>query len=190
MPKQSNKYLEVDIYLLHVQEPEANPLPEHVKKRVERWEFADNLIQKHGICRTSIALHRQKFSIDQATVYRDFDSAMQVYGSIHRNQKDYMRHVHLQKVYKALDWAEDERDIKAYIRAVAELRKNAQFEKEDQEVPDWSRLQPPQWMVGFFPELLNNPLPENWENQVQKLIQTKRKKDLSIEDAQIVNSDE
>lgn len=191
MKRLDSKYSEVDQYLAYVNDTTGEvKLSETVKRKVERWEFANNLIVQHGVCRTSINLMKEKFKIDQATVYRDFDSAMQVFGSIHRNQKEYLRHVHLQKSFALLSAAEKVGDFAAWKAALSELRRNAGFEKADPDLPDFSKIQPPRILVGFFPQLLNVPLPDDWEAQVKELVKAKRKKNLNVEDAQIVEDDD
>ncbi len=45
-------------------------------------------------------------------------------------------------------------------------------------------------MLGFFPETLNIPLPENWEQQIKQIIQIKKDKTNLIEEAEIIPESE
>lgn len=59
----------------------------------------------------------------------------------------------------------------------------------DKDSIPFEKVQPPQIMIGFFPETTKVELPEDWEDQVKKIIKPKRSIDQVVHDAQIVEED-
>jgi len=161
-----------------------------LQRKLKRMETAADLVRKYGSRTKAVAMLRrlaeytEMGAASQATAYRDVDDAITVLGTAPRESRDFYVDRLLEMSFSSHAKATEAQDW----RAVAAIEKNiAGIIKDfmgDKEAVDWSKLQPPRILVGFMPELLNVPMPENLEEQVAQLLKKKRGKHLTIEDAE------
>lgn len=149
------RYLDyVDIFL-KCQET-GEDVPAEVMECYERWLFADQLIKKHGPGRTAMSIYVSKYKkLSQATVYRDFDATMRVFGS-QKVQKDYIKNFTIEKLMRAMHVAEVSGDLAALDRLSGQLYKWSGQEKEnDLEYQELMRkIVPVVNQIGYWPEEL------------------------------------
>lgn len=176
-----------------LQDGDKKPLSAALQKRFEMLDTCRDFIQQYGSRLRVTKLLMSTFKISKAQAYRVFESTVFVFGS---SQKSSSREFYLDII---LGFIMDDRKkalLKQDYKSVAAMQKNmiTAIEKlaGDSKALPFENVQPPQVMIGFFPELTKVQLPEDWEAQVKELIKPKRKIDRVISDAEIMdeNGDE
>lgn len=173
-----------------LQDGDKKPLSAALQKRLEMLDTCRDFIQQYGSRLRVTKLLMSTFKISKAQAYRVFESTVFVFGS---SQKSSSREFYLDII---LGFIMDDRKkalLKQDYKSVAAMQKNmiTAIEKlaGDSKALPFENVQPPQVMIGFFPELTKVQLPEDWEAQVKELIKPKRKIDRVISDAEIMEED-
>ena len=126
------------------------------RKKLDRWDFADNCIRLYKTQKRVIPMIIKKFSVSKRTAIDDFHKAMQVFNSGYRLDKEYMVAQAFEEIAETRELAR----VKGNPNAMAKCDTNKinAIEKllGDKDTPDYSQVQLPEIVVGFFPEILEN----------------------------------
>ena len=187
--KKLNTHSDVDAIEAYLAGREASLSPALAKK-LKRLETARDLLAKYGSRRKVVgmlmrlAVYTDMGSSSQATAYRDVEDAFEIFKPTARSSQDFYVDRALEMAFETREKALAAQDF----RAAAACDKNiiTLIEKfmGDKEAIDWSKVQPPRILVGFMPELLNVPLPQDLDAQVRALLKAKKNKNLTIHDAE------
>ena len=161
-----------------------------LQRKLKRLETARDLLAKYGSRKKVVtmlqrlAVYTELGSQSQATAYRDVEQALDIFRPTARHAQDFYVDRALEMAFETREKALAAQDF----RAAAACDKNiiVLIEKfmGDKEAIDWSKVQPPRILVGFMPELLNVPLPQDLDAQVRALLKAKKNKNLTIHDAE------
>lgn len=179
-----------DIIKQHLISGGEIPLSKSLQEKFERMDFCRDLIKKYG-SRTRVAPQIMKmYGVSKAQAYRIFESTQDVFGTTQKTSREFWLDIILGYIMQDMQKA----SLKGDWRSVGVMQKNmiAAVEKlaGDKDSIPFEKVQPPPIMIGFFPETLKVELPDDWEEQVKKIIQPKRKIDREIHEAEILDNGE
>lgn len=181
---------DVELYKAHAADPENVVLPEDVRKRIERYDSACDLIRKYGVeSKIAKKIHREKYQIDITTARKDFYIAVQISGQTSIYNKDFCRYFAIMQAERLLIRAIKTDDLKEANSALRNYIEASGIKIEDPDMPDFSDLRIPEAVIRAHPELLNlKPDPE-LEKTIKRFLTPKKNDDEYYEDAKIITND-
>jgi hypothetical protein len=173
-----------------IQDGDDIRLSKSLQEKLERMDFCHDLIKKYG-SRTRVAPQIMKmYGVSKAQAYRIFQDTQDVFGSTQKTSREFWLDILLGFMMESREKASKKGDF----RSVAAIEKNMASAVEklagNKDSVPFEKVQPPPIMIGFFPETLKVELPDDWEDQVKKIIQPKRKIDREIHEAEILDNGE
>lgn len=172
----------------------APRLSKKLKEKLKRLYRCGELIRVYGTRNKVCPMLEKEFGISRQAADRDFQQCQTVFGTTLKSSKDFWLDVLLGFMIESRNKAM----VKGDMRSVAQIEKNMKeaikdLAGDEKSLP-FDKVQPVQVQIGFFPELTKVKLPEDWEDQVKKLMKNKKKNNLDnadfIQDAEIVEEDE
>lgn len=164
-------------------------LSEPLQKILKRYRFCADLIKQHGSRLKVVPMLIREFGISEAQAYRDFQDTTYVFGSTPRSSKDFYLDMLLGNIVETRNKAIAKEDFKSAASCDKNMLVAIQEYFKDQSIP-WDKVQPPNLTFGFFPELTNVNIPDNWQVIITNIINTKRSVNTSgIPEAEIVKDD-
>ncbi|MGV3588595.1 MAG: hypothetical protein ACO1OF_16435 [Adhaeribacter sp.] len=161
--------------------------------KLQRLHVCADLIKKHGsrlvVVPKLVKLYEPLGGYSYQTAQRDFDDTQEIFGATPHSSKDFWFDLVIGMMMETRQKCLDKEDYKTAATIEYRILKGVEAFIGDKEVYPLDQLQPQDIQVGFFPELLKVKLPENLEFQLKKIIESKRKKDLMIDDAQILTDE-
>lgn len=172
-----------------IQDGDEIRLTKKLQEKLDRMDHCRDLIKQYG-ARTRVAnILMKNYQISRAQAYRLFQDTQDVYGATQRTSREFWLDI-------LMGFMIDDRQkalLKQDFRSVATIEKNMITAVEklagDKDTIPFEKVQPPQVIIGFFPETTKVELPDDWEAQVKQIIKPKRKIDQVMHDAQIVEED-
>ena len=119
-----------------------------------RWEAAYDLLCNYHSPQQATPLLMQKFSISKAQAYRDVKNATNLFGDINATRKEGTRHILYEYAMKTFQMAAKNHDFAEMNRAIANMIKLKGLDKDDPNLPDFSRLEPTTQVIQLNPEFL------------------------------------
>lgn len=173
-----------------IQDGDDIRLSKSLQEKLERMDFCHDLIKKYG-SRTRVAPQIMKmYAVSKAQAYRIFQDTQDVFGSTQKTSREFWLDILLGFMMESREKASKKGDF----RSVSAIEKNMASAVEklagNKDSVPFEKVQPPPIMIGFFPETLKVELPDDWEEQVKKIIQPKRKIDREIHEAEILENEE
>ena len=144
----------LDLILEHQMSSTGEELPKHLQLIFDRWDYANNLVKNYlsaddhaekpkNFSYSEIAnMLIRKFGISRATAYRDINDSQLFFGSINKQDKNYWRQIFLGIGMKALQMSLKKNDYDRIFRGIEKLSEMLGLNKDDSNMPDWSKLQP------------------------------------------------
>lgn len=165
-------------------------LSKKLQEKLARMDKCHDLIKRYG-SRTRVApILMRDYDISKAQAYRIFQDTQDVFGSTQRTSREFWLDIVLGFMIDSRAKA----TLKGDFRSVQAIEKNMVVAVEklagDHKAIPFEKVQPAPVMLGFFPENTKVELPEDWEDQVKKIIAKKRKIDINVEEAKIVPNEE
>lgn len=172
-----------------IQDGDEIRLTKKLQEKLDRMDHCRDLIKQYG-ARTRVAnILMKNYQISRAQAYRLFQDTQDVYGATQRTSREFWLDI-------LMGFMIDDRQkalLKQDFRSVATIEKNMITAVEklagDKDTIPFEKVQPPQVIIGFFPETTKVELPDDWEAQVKQIIKPKRKIDQVMHDAQIIEED-
>ncbi len=147
----------------------------------ERMKFCDDLLRQHGARNiaarfmvTKWKAENNKYSMQQA--YADIRFTEYFFGTMATVNKDYWRNWAADNLRKSVNAAISSQNYKAVSSLLKELRLTLGYDKDDSLLPDPNSFRIPNVQIGWFPDSTGVDVPENLEEQVEKLLAKQKKK--------------
>ncbi|WBL42380.1 hypothetical protein PBT90_16715 [Algoriphagus halophytocola] len=187
--KQLTTKTDDEIIIEHLISDNPKPLSKALQTKLERLDECRDLIRQYGSRVRVAKILMSNYKISRAQAYRIFESTQEVFGTTQKTSREFWLDI-------IMGFMIDDRQkalIKQDYRSVSSIHKNmiAAVEKlaGDKDTIPFEKVQPPQILIGFFPETTKVELPDDWEAQVKQIIKPKRKIDQVMHDAQIIEED-
>lgn len=187
------------------------PLTETHQKIYERWSAAFTLLCKYKIKSIAVQQLMEQYELSQAQAYRDVSDAERAFGNTRKYHKEALRYMIIEAAFKDIEEFDERARLlpKGETPGVMELRhweiakklkqealktiiKAGGLDKDDIEVPDFSKLQTPDIQislnseaVGLLQELLSGGVVD-LENVRELLGGQKNKSQTKFDDAEIL----
>lgn len=184
-----------DTIIQYLQDKTGNAiLSKKLQEKLDRMHVCCDLIRQYYSRGKVVPMLKKQFALSDASAYRLFEETTYIFNVTQSSPKDFYLDMLLGEI------KETKRKClagtKPDLRSAAACDKNmAMVIKEfgGSNISQlYEKLQVPVLQIGFFPELMNFELPENWQQMVDKLKKSKLRKNLMIdtaEDAEIVGDD-
>ncbi len=140
-----------------------------LKARLERIDVADVLIRNSNPPKKVAAMLMKRFpDVSRATAFRYIADAKYIYGSISKTDRQYWKEIVIdniletrretlqaaKRLIKAGQFKEAAALFKVVAQSDANLGKYTGADRDDTDIPDFSRLQPPTQIISLHPEFL------------------------------------
>lgn len=160
-------------------------LTPHEEETKQLWSEVWALLTKFKSRKAIIKILGERGrSLAQAN--RDITNAKNLFGDLLKVSKDGERQLLYELGMEILILAKKEKDIDGANKALANLIKIKGIDKEDIDVPDFSMLQQHIYNIVVDPQAIGLPLIENIEAAIESFRKAKRKKEIDIQDADII----
>lgn len=185
--RQVNTHSDLDIIAKHLagELPDAQ-VSQAVLDKEKRLLMAKELRERYLTRLKVVPKLVENFKISESTARRDFDDACFLFGRTTFSSRDFYIDILIGWIRETRELAKKKSDAKSMATCDRNFKDLIRDFFGDNETPPFEDIQPPNIMIGFFPELLNVQLPDNWKQQVAALLAKKRGRDLDIQDADIV----
>jgi hypothetical protein len=140
--------------LLAYYQGEEGSITDKEREILDRWEKADDIIRKHGTGKDGVNMMMTRCGVSRAAAYRDIAAAQRFFGSMQRSEKDYWRVLIREMILETRRLAFAKNDLKAMNAAEANLIRVMGLDKDDPEMPDFSKLEKHEYTIGLPPEVL------------------------------------
>lgn len=132
---------------------ELESLTDHQKKKMDIWDYADNLLRSPRIQSEREAAKQiaVRYSMSIRNAYRDISFAKMLHNSISYIDKDY----EAKKALARLEWvlkmaySSDPPKLREYTRAIAQMIKILGLDKHNENAIPWELLQQHNYFIQF-----------------------------------------
>lgn len=163
------------------------------KLRLKRCTDCADLIRQYGSRIKVVTILQNLYGINDSEAYQLYSDTQVIFNTEKKDTRNFHVDILLGYIVETRNKAMAAKDFKT----VAVCDKNYYSVIKDffgtEDKPDYAKLQPPEFVMGFFPNTLNTPLPNTKElaKQVQELLKVKKGgKAEHFDDAQEVNENE
>lgn len=122
------------------------------QEKLDRVLTLSALHLEHHYKAATIPIYMRLTGVSKSQAYLDWYDMEHVMGSIERVKKEYLRALYTEWCHEMHAEARAAGDIKTALKAVDVSAKYNMLDKEDPNLPDYSKLKPTQVIIGFFPE--------------------------------------
>lgn len=171
---------------------DGKTLPPKIQVIASRWQAAFMLLIHYKSKARVVKILSKMKDIDgnktsQPQIYRDLRSAELLFGNVNKWQKDTIRYMindsclkeitqleeMMNQAKKKSDWDNYERFSRLKDKAETRLIKSNALDKEDPDIPDFTKLQPNQYLIGLDEQtndLLKSILDDSGSVDVSKFL--------------------
>lgn len=143
---------------------EISDKDEEIRKR---WESAYAMILEKKPDAETAKLLSKMYGITLQRAYIDISNAKSLFGDVHKSGKDALRNLVSQWAIELLKAATEEKDYGAAAKALEKIIKANNLDKEDQDLPDPSKIQPPVQLLSVNFNFINSPFFREIDPQAQ-----------------------
>jgi hypothetical protein len=136
----------------------------------QRWEAAHAALLDKESDAGAVRILMTRFNISYKQAYIDIGNSKQLFGDIRKSSKDSMRYMVSQWAIDLLKKAETEKDYYAAAKALEKLIKANNLDKEDQDLPDPSKIQPPVQLLTINISFINSPWFSKIDPKAQEIL--------------------
>jgi hypothetical protein len=141
--------------LHYLEDREVSPEDKEV---MIRWEAAHAIILSDSQNdRTAATILMKRFGISESTAYRDIRLSKNIFGDVRASTRDALRYMVTQWAIDLYHMAKEIKDLKGMERALERLTKANNLDKDDMDLPDASKIQPPVQLLSINFNLINSP---------------------------------
>jgi len=131
-------------------------LSEHDEQVRCRWAAAYSmLINQRGVAREVVVMLMKTHAISEAQAYRDVYNCTRCFGPVQGVDRQALRNMVTQWAIEFLRKAAVKNDFKAMDKFLDRITKANNLDKEDMELPDPSKIQPPVQLLSINYNFLN-----------------------------------
>ena len=136
-----------------------------------RWQAAFTFyLGKVGSDKQISAMLMKTFNISETQAYRDIVNARMLFGDLREATKKGLRYVVTQWSIDYLQMAFIKKDLDGIGKALERITKANNLDKEDQDLPDPSKIQPPVQLLSLSINFVNSPYFKMIDEKAQKEI--------------------
>ena len=133
-------------------------LSETDKQTMARWETAHALIlSATETDRNMVNTLMKRFDISMRTAYNDIKNALILFGDLRASSKEAMRYLVTQWSLELYVMGKQTKNLNVMEKALERLTKANNLDKEDQDIPDASKIQPPVQLLSVNFNFINSP---------------------------------
>ena len=159
-------------------------LSEHDQQLRERWEAAHSmLINQNSIVREVVKMLMKVYDISDVQAYRDVYNCTRCFGPIGGMDRHFIRHMVTQWAIESLQQAEQLNDFGAIDRFLNIIIKANNLDKEDIDIPDPSKIQPPVQLLSVDYTFLKSEYFKLIDPKAQKALLNLHKQVVALIDA-------
>jgi len=137
----------------------------------ERWEAAHALILSDSENDLAIArILSTRFGITLEWAHNDIKNAINLFGNVRQTTKEGMRYLVSQWCIDLHRMAKATKNLKAMEKAIERFTKANNLDKEDQDMPDPSKIQPPVQLLSINFNFINSPMFKLIDEKAQKAL--------------------
>lgn len=137
----------------------------------DRLETAHSLmLDDFETDKNSAAIIMRKFNVTKQQAYRDIFNAKNLFGNVRQANKEGLRYMLTQWSIIIFKMAHQAKDLKAMEKAVEKITRANNLDKEDQDIPDASKIQPPVQLLQVNFNFINSPMFKLIDDATQKAI--------------------
>ena len=163
---------------------ENTPLSEHDEKVRCRWLAAYSmLINQKGVEREVVMMLMKTHDISEAQAYRDILNCTRCFGPVRGIDRQALRNMVTQWAIEYLRKAEVKNDFKALEKFLGMITKANNLDKEDMELPDPSKIQPPVQLLSINYSFLNTEYFKLIDPKAQKALLALNEKVMALIDS-------
>ncbi|MCX6305514.1 MAG: hypothetical protein NT040_11150 [Bacteroidetes bacterium] len=110
----------------------------------------------------------RRFDISKTTAYKDIMTTRYIFGDLRRAHKEHTRYMMTQWATEVFKMAHKSKDLRAMEKAIERITRANNLDKEDQDVPDASKIQPPVQLLQVNFNFINSPMFKLIDDATQK----------------------
>ena len=146
-------------------------LSAHDEEVKRRWHAAFTFGLEHkGSDKEVASMLIKTFNISESQAYRDIYNAINLFGDVRKSTKEGLRYIVTQWAIEVFKMAVVKKDFKGMEKALTCITKTNNLDKEDQDLPDPSKIQPPVQMLSLSINFVNSPYFKLIDDKAQKEI--------------------
>ena len=111
-----------------------------------------------------------RFKISQSQAYQDILNAKNIFGEMRNASKEAMRYIVTQWATDLFKMAKTTKNFKSMEKALERITKVNNLDKEDPEMPDASKINPPVQLITIDFEFIKHPFFKLMDDTTQKQI--------------------
>ena len=159
-------------------------LSEHDEKVRGRWAAAYSMLNnQRGVSREVVTMLMKTHDISEAQAYRDVYNCTRCFGPVRGMDRQALRNMVTQWAIEFLRKAEVKNDFKAMEKFLGMITKANNLDKEDMELPDPSKIQPPVQLLTINYSFLNTEYFKNIDPRAQAALLKLNEKVMALIDA-------
>ena len=125
----------------YLSDAELSPTDDKVRIR---WSAAFSiLLDLKGSDRDCANAMIKQFKISESQAYVDIANAKRLFGDVRKSEKEALRYMVTQWAIELYRMAQSKKDFRGMEKALERITKANNLDKEDQDIPDPSKVQPP-----------------------------------------------
>jgi len=135
-----------------------------------RWESIHALQLEYESDRDIIEIISKRFDISEGQAYRDMRNSEKLFGNLRVSNKEILRHLVTESAKQMYRAAKDSADLKHIDKALNLIIKANNLDKEDIDLPDPAKVQPPIQVIQISMDFLNSRFASVIDEKAKKKI--------------------
>ncbi len=150
---------------------EGRPLNEEDERIRLRLDAAHSLkLADFESDKNAAAILMRKFGISQTQAYRDLLNAKNIFGNVQQATKEAIRVMITEWATIAMKMAHQAKDLKNMNKAMENIIRANNLDKDDVDIPDASKIQPPVQLLQVNFNFIDSPMFKLIDKTTQKAI--------------------
>ena len=159
-------------------------LSEHDQQLRERWEAAHSmLINQNSVVREVVKMLMKVYKISDVQAYRDVYNCTRCFGPVGGMDRQALRNMVTQWAIEDYRKARVKNDFRAMDKFLERITKANNLDKEDMELPDPSKIQPPVQLLSINYSFLNSEFFKLIDPKAQQALLALNEKVMALIDA-------
>lgn len=159
-------------------------LTSHEEMVRQRWESAYSmLINQRGIEREAVKMQMKLHNISEVQAYRDVHDCLRCFGPVRGRDKQALRHMITEWAIEVMRKAEVRNDFKTVDRMLERIIKANNLDKEEMDLPDPDKIQPPVQLLSINYNFLNSDYFKLIDPKAQQALMALNEKVMALIDA-------
>ncbi len=156
----------------------------------DKMDFTAELIQQYASRLQVVPILQETYGISAPTARMLFERTQMIKGKTVAHSMPFHLDVLLGRVMKQMNDAETDRDHRSAVAASKLYYEIINTHMGNMEAERYETFEMQPIIIGHFPEKFKRSLPENWEEQLEKLKQLKRSKEFGQKVAETISYEE